>query len=120
MHDDTQDILASRLNFEVVAFRGNTRQEMMVIGMVSLAVTIFILGILAKLFIGMFLIGLGLSFPIAIPVGWLVATIFQKLKAGKPKGHLKQQFILWLVKYGLKKSPFIQHSGKWSIKRKTL
>ena len=117
MNDDTPDILASRLNFDVIAFRGNTRKEMMVIGLVSLAVTVLVLGTLAKLLIGMFLVGLGLSFPAAIPVGWAFATLMQKLKDGKPKGYVKQQFQLWLDDQDIKPSPFIRYSGKWSVRR---
>ncbi len=117
MNNNTQDILASRLNFDVIAFRGNTRREMMVIGFISLLFTVLILGTLTKLLFGMFLVGLGLSFPAAIPIGWAFATIMQKLKDGKPKGYVKQRFILWMDKEGIKKSPFIRYSGKWSIRR---
>jgi len=118
MEDDSPDILASRLNFDVIAFRGNTRQEMMVIGFTSLLFTILLLGTLSKLLIGMFLVGLGLSFPAAIPVGWIFATIMQRLKDGKPKGYVKQRFLLWLEIKGIKSSPFIRYSGKWSVRRK--
>ncbi|PIQ43246.1 MAG: hypothetical protein COV52_01895 [Gammaproteobacteria bacterium CG11_big_fil_rev_8_21_14_0_20_46_22] len=117
MYDETPDILASRLNFDVIAFRGNTRQEMMLIGLVSLIVTVLILGTLAKLLIGMFLVGLGVSFPAAIPVGWALATIMQKLKDGKPKGYVKQQTLLWLESHGIKPAPFIRYSGKWHVRR---
>jgi len=118
MIDESPDILASRLNFDVIAFRGNTRQEMVLIALVSLIITVLILGTLAKLLVGMFLVGLGMSFPAAIPVGWVFATVMQKLKAGKPKGYVKQQFVLWLDKQGIKKSPFVRHSGRWCVKRK--
>lgn len=118
MHDELPDILASRLNFDVAAFRGNTRQEMMTVGLISLSATILILGVLAKLLLGMFLVGLALSFPVSIPVGWCIATVLQKLKAGKPKGFVKQSLLLWLDKEGIKKSPFVRYSGKWSVRRK--
>jgi conjugative transfer region protein (TIGR03750 family) len=117
MIEEMPDILASRLNFDVIAFRGNTRQEMMMISVLSLAITVFILGGLAKLILGMFLVGLGLSFPAAIPVGWILATIMQKLKSGKPKGYVKQKFLIWLEDQGIKKSPFIRHDGGWTVKR---
>jgi conjugative transfer region protein (TIGR03750 family) len=117
MYDDLPDILASRLNFDVVAFRGNTRGEMMFIGLLSLVITVLILGVLTKLLFGIFLIGLGLSFPAAIPVGWALATLMQKLKDGKPKGYVKQRFQLWLDNQGIKPSPFIRYSGKWSVRR---
>lgn len=117
MYDNTPDILASRLNFDVIAFRGNTRKEMIVIGLVSLTVTVLILGTLTKLLFGLFLVGLGLSFPVAIPIGWAFATLMQKLKDGKPKGYVKQQFLLWLDSQGIKPAPFIRYSGKWSVRR---
>lgn len=115
--DDIPDILASRLNFDVIAFRGNTRQEMLWIAMVSLTLTVLVLGTLAKCLIGMFLVGLGLSFPLAVPVGWLFATLMQKLKDGKPKGYVKQQFLIWLDQQGIKPAPFVLHQGKWQVRR---
>lgn len=111
------DILASRLNFDVIAFRGNTRQEMIFIGLISWISTAIILGILAKWLIGLFMLGIGLSFPVSIAVGWCLATIMQKFKAGKPKGYVKQKLLLFLEKQGIKKSPFIRYTGKWSIYR---
>ena len=117
MHNDDIDILASRLNFDVIVFRGNTRKEMILIALISLSITALLLGILSKLLIGMFMIGVGVSFPAAIPVGWGFATLMQKLKSGKPKGYVKQQFQLWLDHQGIKQSPFIKYCGYWSIHR---
>lgn len=115
--NDVPDILASRLNFDVIAFRGNTRQEMMVISMISLVITGLLFGALAKFFFNTFLVGMGLSFPAAIPVGWGLATLMQKLKSQKPKGYVKQHSVLWLERHGIKRSPFITYSGRWSVRR---
>ena len=117
MYEDVPDILASRLNFDVIVFRGNTRKEMIVIALVSLGFSVLVLGMLAKMLIGMFMVGVGLSFPAAIPVGWMFATVMQKLKDGRPKGYVKQQFQLWLDDQGIKPSPFVRYSGKWSVRR---
>lgn len=117
MQDEIPDMLAVRLNFDVIAFRGNTRQEMIVISVSSLLSLVLIFGILTHIFFGMFLIGVGLSFPLAIPVGWMFATLMQKLKDGKPKGYVKQRLLLWLDKEGIKRSPFIRHTGPWSVRR---
>ncbi len=116
-YNDVPDILASRLNFDVIVFRGNTRKEMLFIGLASVLITMVVLGVLAQCFLGMFLIGVGLSFPTAIPVGWGAATVMQKWKDGKPKGYVKQQFQLWMDKKGIKSAPYIRYSGKWSVKR---
>ena len=115
--NETPDILASRLNFDVVLYRGHTRKEMMLLGLISLSMTVLLLGIITKLLLGMFLIGLGLSFPVSISVGWLLAVVFQKLKEGKPRGYVKQQFLLWLHRQGIRKSPFVNYSGLWNLKR---
>ena len=117
MQNNLPDILASRLNFDVIFFRGNTRREMILIGIMSLILTASVLSLLTKLFLGLFLVGVGLSFPAAIPVGWIFATLMQKLKADKPKGAVKQQFLLWLDSQGIKPSPFIRYSGKWQLRR---
>lgn len=117
MQTELPDILASRLNFDVIAFRGNTRKEMIIIGFISIGFTSFLLATLTKILFGMLLIGMGLSFPLAIPVGWALATLMQKLKDGKPKGYVKQQLLLWLENEGIRRSPYIRNTGKWSIKR---
>ncbi len=117
MQTELPDILASRLNFDVIAFRGNTRQEMIVIGLISLGLTSLTLASLTKIFLGMLLVGVGLSFPLSIPVGWAFATIMQKFKDGKPKGYVKQRFLLWCENQGIRQSPYIRHSGKWSVRR---
>ena len=117
MQNELPDMLALRLNFDVIAFRGNTRREMMVISIVSLLSTALIFGTLTHCLFGMFLAGVGLSFPVAIPIGWLLATLMQKLKDGKPKGYVKQRLLLWLDKEGFKKSPFVRHTGSWTVRR---
>ena len=117
MQQELPDILATRLNFDVIAFRGNTRHEMMRIAMVSLLSTALTLGLLCKCWFGFFLVGVGLSFPIAIPIGWMVATLFQKLKAGKPKGYLTQATLIWLDTHQLKPAPFVRYSGPWCLRR---
>ncbi len=117
MQTELPDILASRLNFDVIAFRGNTRKEMIIIGFVSLGITSLFLATVTKILLGMLLIGVGLSFPFSIPVGWAFASLMQKLKDGKPKGYVKQRFLLWLEKEGIRRSPYIRYTGKWSVRR---
>ena len=117
MKTELPDILASRLNFDVIAFRGNTRKEMMIIGLISLGITSIVFSVLTKLFLGLLLIGVALSFPTSIPIGFLLATLMQKLKEGKPRGYVKQKFLLWLEDQGIKRSPYIRHTGHWSMRR---
>ncbi len=117
MHD-SDDFLPNRLNFDVVVFSGCTMKEMQILVLVTLMFSIGVLGGLTKCLISMFLIGVGLSFPATFGLTWFTARLFQKLKQGKPKGYVKQAFLLWCENQGLLKTPYIRRSGVWSIGRK--
>jgi len=117
MQKDANDILASRLNFDVEAFRGQSRHELVVIGCISLTFTLIILSIFTRMLFGLWMIGIGLSFPVSIGVGWLVTSILQKYKSNKPKGYLKQLFYCRLEDKGILQSPYIRYSGKWIVRR---
>lgn len=111
------DLLANRLNFDAVVFCGCSMKEMQVMGIVSLLSCIFILGSLMKCFINLFLVGVGLAFPAAVGVTWILAHIFQKAKQGKPKGYWKQRFLLLLEDMGMMPPLYIRRSGYWSVGR---
>lgn len=111
------DLLPNRLNFDAVVFAGCTMKEMQAIGIFSLITCILILGSLAKLLINMFLIGVGLAFPVAVGMSWGIAMIFQRAKQGKPKGYLKQRITLLLEDYYLISPIYLRRSGKWSVGR---
>jgi conjugative transfer region protein (TIGR03750 family) len=111
------DLLPSRLNFDAVVFCGCTMKEMQLIALISLIVCILFLGLLSKLLIHMFLIGMGLAFPTAVGMSWGLALIFQRAKQGKPKGYVKQCVLLGLEKYKLIAPVYCRVSGKWSVGR---
>ena len=118
MYLDDQDVLAHRLNFDAAIFCGCTLKEMQVIVILNLIVSILLLCCLAKLLINMFLVGVGLAFPVTVGMSWLSATILQKIKYGKPKGYIKQAFTLWLEDLGVITPIYLRRSGKWSGGRK--
>ena len=111
------DFLASRLNQPVVVFRGHTRGEMILISLVSWVTVAIVMGSFFLLLCHQPLVGIGISFPLAIPVGWVSATFLHKYKADKPPGYLKQRWLLALAKKGVRQSPFVQRSGAWSVRR---
>ena len=115
---EVPDLLAQRLNFDAVVFCGCTLKEMQVIATISLSTCILLLGFTMKLLINMFLVGVGLAFPLAVGLSWAIALILQRVKQGKPKGYLKQSLSLWLAKNGLNLSGQVIRSGKWSIGRR--
>lgn len=111
------DMLPTRLNFDAIVFCGCTMKEMQVLGMSALASSVMLFGFLMKILIDMFFLGVAFAFPVTIVITWAGALILQRLKQGKPKGYLKQSFILWRERHGLGRSPFTIRSGKWSTER---
>lgn len=113
----TPDLLPNRLNFDAVIFCGCTMKEMQVIAISCLAFCIITMGFLTKLLINMFLIGTGLAFPVGIGMSWGVALFAQRIKHGKPKGYMKQRFLLWCEDRGFVSAIYVRRSGKWSVGR---
>jgi len=115
---ETKDFLPNRLNFDAVLCFGCTFKELQAIALSSLIICILIVSVITKLLLGMWLIGVGLAFPSCVALTWLVAIFFQKKKQGKPKGFVRQAFLLWLEDKGLFKTPFVRYTGPWSIGRR--
>lgn len=115
--DLKDDFLPNRLNFDAVIFCGCTFKEIQVIAICSLIFCMVILGLFAKLLIGMLIVGVGLAFPACVGVTWIIAIIFQKAKQGKPKGYVKQKFYLWLEDRGFARTLYTRRTGKWSVRR---
>lgn len=111
------DLLMNRLNFDAIVFSGCTMKELQHIVLASLAFAIAIMGSLSSLLFGMFMIGVGLAFPTTVVLTWVLAKVLQRIKQGRPKGYIKQRVLLWLEDAGLKASPYVRRSGRWSVGR---
>lgn len=110
------EILADRLNGQPTIFRGCTSQELTAIAIIStlfwIPVMVMVLGALGNFAAG-FSIG-------AILIGatmFVVATIFQKIKRGRPEGYYQQKLECIMEDRGLRKSHYIRRSGYWSLGR---
>ncbi len=114
---EAPDVLATRLNFDAIVFCGCTMKEMQVIGIVSLVFCILALGSLMKMLINLLLIGVGLAFPAAVGLTWVMAHLFQRIKQGKPKGYWKQWLLLVVDDIGLMPALYVRRSGYWSVGR---
>jgi conjugative transfer region protein (TIGR03750 family) len=114
---ETPDLLPNRLNFDAIVFCGCTMKEMQVIAISCISLCVVTLGFLTKLLFNMFLIGVGLAFPIGVGVTWSVAMLFQRAKQGKPKGYIKQWLLLWCEDKRLLPAIYLRRSGKWSVGR---
>lgn len=111
------DLLPNRLNFDAIVFCGCTMKEMQVIVFISLSFCILTLGFLTKCLFNMFLVGTGLAFPAGVGLSWVIALFIQRIKQGKPKGYMKQRFLLWCEDMGILSPVYIRRSGKWSVGR---
>jgi conjugative transfer region protein (TIGR03750 family) len=109
------DLLPHRLNFDAIVFCGCTMKEMQTIATICLTICILFLGLFTKWLLNMFLLGVGLSFPVAVGLTWCIAQVLQKYKQGKPKGYVKQKLMLWFEDLGLWQTPYVRRSGAWSI-----
>ena len=114
---EAPDVLATRLNFDAVVFCGCTMKEMQAIGCISLAMCILTLGLLMKALINLFLVGVGLAFPAALGVSWVITHLFQRAKQGKPKGYWKQRLLLAFDDMGFMPPLYVRRSGYWSVGR---
>ena len=110
------DILADRLNVEPVIFKGCSSSELGVIvgvaALVWLPVSLLLAGLMGAVTMGFGLAGVGVVGTVIV-----MASVFQRLKRGRPDGYYQQQMSLWLSDHGLRHSPFIRRSGAWDIGR---
>ena len=113
---DRDDILADRLNVEPTIFKGCSSSELGIIvgvaALIWLPVSLLLAGLMGAVTMGFGLAGVGVVGTVIV-----MATLFQRLKRGRPDGHYQQQISIWLEDHGLRRSPFIRRSGAWDIGR---
>lgn len=113
---NVKNILADRLNVEPAIFKGCSSSELGII--VTLAVLLWLpLSVLLAWAMGAPSMGLGIAGMAIVGTVVVTASVFQRLKRGRPDGYYQQQFTFGLSKLGLRRSPFICRSGSWSIGR---
>ena len=114
---DANNILADRLNVEPAIFKGCSSSELGVI--VTLAVIVWLpLSVLVAWLLGAPSMGLGMAGIAIVLTVVVTATVFQRIKRGRPDGYYQQRFILGLAGLGLRRSPFIRRDGSWAIGRR--
>jgi len=110
------DILADRLNVEPAIFKGCSSSELGVIvgvaALVWLPVSLLLAGLMGAVTMGFGLAGVGVVGTVIV-----MASVFQRLKRGRPDGYYQQQASIWLSDHGLRRAPFIRRSGAWDIGR---
>ena len=61
--------------------------------------------------------GFGIAGVSVVATVVVMASLFQRLKRGRPDGYYQQQVMIWLDGRGLRRSTFIRRSGAWDIGR---
>ena len=110
------EILADRLNVEPAIFKGCSSSELGIIvcvaALVWLPVSLLLAGLMGAVTMGFGLAGVGVVGTVIV-----MASLFQRLKRGRPDGYYQQQFTIWLSDHCLRRAPFIRRSGAWDIGR---
>lgn len=110
------DILADRLNAEPAIFKGCSSSELGILvsvaALVWLPVSLLLTGLMGAVTMGFGVAGVGVVGTVIV-----MASVFQRLKRGRPDGYYQQQIAIWLSDRGLRHAPFIRRSGAWDIGR---
>jgi len=110
------DILADRLNAEPAIFKGCSSSELGILVSVAafvwLPVSLLLTGLMGAVTMGFGVAGVGVVGTVIV-----MASLFQRLKRGRPDGYYQQQIAIWLSDHGLRHASFIRRSGAWDIGR---
>jgi len=110
------DTLADRLNVEPAIFKGCSSSELgLIVGVAALVwlpVSLLLAGLMGAITMGFGIAGVGVVGTVIV-----MASLFQRLKRGRPDGYYQQQALIWLSDRGLRHAPFIRRSGAWDIGR---
>ena len=112
----TQEILADRLNAEPAIFKGCSSSELGMI--VGLAIMIWLpLSLLLAWLLGAITMGFGIAGVGVVATVVFMATLFQRIKRGRPEGYYQQWLRIRLQTMGLYRVPWVLRSGSWDIGR---
>ena len=110
------EILADRLNAEPAIFKGCSSSELGMI--VGVAIVIWLpLSLLLAWLLGAITMGFGIAGVGVVATVVVMATLFQRIKRGRPEGYYQQWLRIRLQTMGLYRVPWVLRSGSWDIGR---
>ena len=114
--EDQTETLADRLNQEPVIFRGSTNSEL---GLILLCAVIFWVpvGLILGALMGAVVMGLGIATLGVLVTIFIGATVFQRIKRGRPDNYYQHRMFILLYKFGVRKSSLILKAGSWDLGR---
>ncbi|WP_299314944.1 TIGR03750 family conjugal transfer protein [uncultured Halomonas sp.] len=115
----TESILlrADRLNGEPPIFRGCSSSELVILVVLGAVVWIPV-GLLVGLLIGAPLMGVGFAGLLIIGTVFVAATLFQRIKRGRPDGYYQHRLLFWAEDLGLRRAGFVRRGGTWDLGRR--
>lgn len=106
------ETLADRLNAEPAIFKGCSSSELGMI--VGLAVVVWLpLSLLLAWLLGAITMGFGIAGVGVVATVVVMATLFQRIKRGRPEGYYQQWLRIRLHTMGLYRTPWVLRSGSW-------
>lgn len=116
-HPDHQNRMAERVNEEPPIFRGCSSSELL--GILVLAVIVWLpVGIFLGFVVGAPMMGIGIAAVAVLGTVFVTATVFQRIKRGRPSGYYQQRAMLALHRMGLRRVPVTVRSGPWDVGRR--
>jgi len=118
----SEESLATRVNGEPNIYKGCSSSEMLMLAIISVVVW-FPVAIIAGLLMVSIPAGAAVYVVGILTTGFLIPGIFRRLKSGKPDGHYKVQFRIFLRKhlvfraFGLTNKDYILRSSQWDLGR---
>lgn len=110
------ETLADRLNAEPAIFKGCASSELGMI--VGLAIVVWLpLSLLLAWLLGAITMGFGIAGVGVVATVVVMATLFQRIKRGRPEGYYQQWLRIRLQTIGLYRTPWVLRSGSWDIGR---
>lgn len=111
-----RETLADRLNAEPAIFKGCSSSELGMI--VGLAIVIWLpLSLLLAWLLGAITMGFGIAGVGVVATVVVMATLFQRIKRGRPEGYYQQWLRIRLQTMGLYRTHWVLRSGSWDIGR---
>lgn len=110
------ETLADRLNAEPAIFKGCSSSELGMI--VGLAIVVWLpLSLLLAWLLGAITMGFGIAGVGVVATVVVMATLFQRIKRGRPEGYYQQWLRIRLHTMGLYRTSWVLRSGSWDIGR---
>lgn len=114
--DYLEEVTADRMNSEPMILRGCTSSELVTLVTVAIIIwlplSIFIAWVLDAIAMAMGIAGIGILITV-----FVMATLFQRIKRGRPDGYYQQVIALWLHDKRWRRSKFCAPDGLMSLGR---